>query len=47
MVQPGTFRVTLNKVADGQLTPVGTPQEFKVVPLPTAKPAPANPAPAQ
>jgi hypothetical protein len=31
--------VTLNKVAEGELTPIGNAQEFRVVPLPSGKPA--------
>jgi hypothetical protein len=43
-VQPGVFKVTLNKIVDGELTPVGATQEFNVVPLPAAKPLLAEPA---
>jgi photosystem II stability/assembly factor-like uncharacterized protein len=33
-VEPGKFTVTLNKLVDGNLTPLGKPQTFDVVPLP-------------
>lgn len=39
LVEPGMFTVTLNKLVDGELTPLGEPQEFQVTPLPTASSA--------
>lgn len=35
-VQPGNYRVTLTRRADGRLTPLDEPQLFQVVPLPAA-----------
>jgi photosystem II stability/assembly factor-like uncharacterized protein len=34
LVEPGKFTVTLNKLVDGNLTPLGESQTFEVVPLP-------------
>jgi photosystem II stability/assembly factor-like uncharacterized protein len=36
LVQPGVYSVTLNKLVEEQLTPIGQPQEIRVTPLPTA-----------
>ena len=33
MVKPGTYTVTLGRLAGGNLTPIGQPQKVEVVPL--------------
>jgi photosystem II stability/assembly factor-like uncharacterized protein len=39
-VPTGVYTVTLNRMVEGELTPIGQPRQIRVVPLPAAKPAP-------